>query len=938
MTPADELVARIAVERGWCSQDTIRAFLDELSGGTGGQTLSNLLRRKGVLDERKQRELAGEQARRQRLVQRYSEIRRADSAFGRVLVESGAVQDRDVAEGFGQQELERQGGRVRRLGDILVERGRLDRAALVGVLQKTGVRSLTCATCLENAVPDAAAPGPLSCAVCGGPLVDEATLREFQRDRPVMPEEAAVAEQMVERVYGKFVLVAHVGSGGMGSVWKAWDRDLGRWVAIKLLKLTADAAGQDDDVRRFLREAAVAARLRHPNIVSVYEAGEIRGQHLIVMEFVDGKPLHHQNFPPKRAMALVRDAARAVQYAHEQGVVHRDLKPSNIMLSASGQVFVMDFGLARSLTSPSTLTASGMLIGTPMYMPPEQAQAVRGRDEKVCDVYALGATLYELLTGRPPFQAEEPWQLLVDVVEQEPVPPRRRNPAVPADADTITLKALQKQPSARYASAAEFADDLDRCLKGESIRARPTPVVVRAWRWTLRHRAAAIATACVLAVMAASAIVVASLSGRESRRRAAEAGRRVERAAAALADYRARGKDVDACFARGIAECKAAEALVPGHAEAGRLLGDFLWERYLLAEEREEPELATPAAMVRAHAADRYAALLDAQARVWLSSDPAGAEVEYAPLVPSADGRVVRGGGRSLGRTPIDGAEIPRGSGVLVVRLAGRCEARLPVLARRAGELRMSVKLFALDDRLKDFVHVPAGPFVMGGDDRAEGPTARTQPRVPDYFVARHELTWGEYKEFLDTLDRDGMFRHVPKMVSGDKPRLMFDGVRFRLPADKADLPVTNVTPADAAAYCAWRSQRDGVAYRLPTAAEWEKAARGTDGRAYPWGGGFDWKLTTGGPGAHTDPAWPERIGANANDESVYGALDMGGNVGELVDAPVEGPASHTGVPMYEFRGGWFVTDASSAFRCASRHRGNMHQATVGFRIVAVPR
>jgi serine/threonine-protein kinase len=266
-----------------------------------------------------------------------------------------------------------------------------------------------------------------------------------------------------------------LGRGGMGVVYKAWHLRLQRPVAVKML--LAGAYAKPQELERFLREAETLAGLRHPNIVQVHEAGDVDGRPYFTMEYVEGGSLAQQLAgtpqPARQAAVSVAHVAEAVEMAHRGGIVHRDLKPANILVTADGTPKITDFGLARRLDGGARLTQSGVPVGTPSYMAPEQAQGQTHAIGRAVDVYALGVILYELLTGRPPFQGETPAETLLQVIHQEPVPPARLNARIPRDLETICLKCLQKEPERRYASAAALADDLHHFLEGRPIQARP---------------------------------------------------------------------------------------------------------------------------------------------------------------------------------------------------------------------------------------------------------------------------------------------------------------------------------------------------------------------------------------------------------------------------------------------------------------------------------
>jgi eukaryotic-like serine/threonine-protein kinase len=301
-----------------------------------------------------------------------------------------------------------------------------------------------------------------------------------------------------------YEIEAVLGHGGMGVVYKARQLRLQRLVALKML--LAGPYARPKELERFLREAKAVAGLRHPNIVQIYEVGDVDGRPYFTMEFVEGGSLaqkvHGKPQPARDAAALVATLAHAIQAAHQGGIVHRDLKPGNVLLTADGTPKVTDFGLARRLEGGDGLTLSGVPLGTPSYMAPEQACGHRDTIGPAADVYALGAILYEMLTGRPPFRGETAAETLQQVVADEPVSPARLNPRVPRDLETICLKCLHKEPGCRYASARELADDLRRFLNDEPIRARPPGRWERSRRWLRRHPAtvAGLAAALLLAI------------------------------------------------------------------------------------------------------------------------------------------------------------------------------------------------------------------------------------------------------------------------------------------------------------------------------------------------------------------------------------------------------------------------------------------------------
>jgi serine/threonine protein kinase/photosystem II stability/assembly factor-like uncharacterized protein len=285
-----------------------------------------------------------------------------------------------------------------------------------------------------------------------------------------------------------FEVLDELGHGGMGVVFKAKQLSLKRIVALKML--LAGAFPGAHALARFRTEAEAIARLQHANIVHVYDVGEQEGFPYIAMEFVDGgslgQQLARQLPPPRQAVELLLPLVRAMHHAHQKGIVHRDLKPANVLLTADGTPKITDFGLAKQLDDQAGQTQSGTIMGTPAYMAPEQAQGKIKEIGPATDVYALGAILYEMLTGAPPFQAETTLDVLVKVASENPTSPTSRRPGVPIDLETICLKCLEKAPARRYASALELADDLARFLDGKPILARqevPTAPPAPGRRW-----------------------------------------------------------------------------------------------------------------------------------------------------------------------------------------------------------------------------------------------------------------------------------------------------------------------------------------------------------------------------------------------------------------------------------------------------------------------
>ena len=310
----------------------------------------------------------------------------------------------------------------------------------------------------------------------------------------------------------------------MGVVYKAREFGLNRIVALKMI-LSGEFAGPSL-IQRFRTEAATAALFEHPGIVPIYRIGVACGQQFYTMGFVEGQSLSQRvaagPLPPAEAAELVRQIAEAIDHAHTHHVIHRDLKPANILIDANGRPKVSDFGLAKLLESDSGLTATGQILGTPSYMAPEQAAGKAREVREAADIYALGAILYCLLTGRPPFQSPTQADTLMQVIHDEPVRPRRLQPKVDRDLETICLKCLAKHPSQRFASARELAFDLKRFRDDEPILARPPRLSYRLAKFVHRHRHAVIAIGTAAAIVVALMLLGSWLSHRARSRQVDE--------------------------------------------------------------------------------------------------------------------------------------------------------------------------------------------------------------------------------------------------------------------------------------------------------------------------------------------------------------------------------------------------------------------------------
>jgi len=385
--------------------------------------------------------------------------------------------------------------RRRRLGELAVERGILGQAALEEILSTSGP--------IEDA------------------LVQRGGLRPSQLDQ-LLRELDGPASPSPEARASRYEVGEKLGEGAVSIVHRGADRELGRLVALKFLR---DGLVSSGTVReRFHREAQSLARMDHPHVVKVHDVGETGGRLFLVMELVEGGSLGHllstEPHASRRAITLLEQASRGVHHAHERGIVHRDLKPDNILVAGGTTAKVADFGLAHLAHAGPSLTRTGSVLGTPLYMAPEQVDGRHDLNART-DVYALGAILYQMLTGRPPHDAVTVPQIYEKILREDPVPPRQVDPSVPAELEAVAMKAMEKDPAHRYPSAGKLAEDLRRWLAGEPVRARPVSAAARAWSRLARNR---LRVATVMLVLAASGSAVLLWNRGRSEIEAAKAG------------------------------------------------------------------------------------------------------------------------------------------------------------------------------------------------------------------------------------------------------------------------------------------------------------------------------------------------------------------------------------------------------------------------------
>jgi formylglycine-generating enzyme required for sulfatase activity len=749
------------------------------------------------------------------------------------------------------------------------------------------------------------------------PAAADDTPPKVARDIGAIATHAAPAEGREYPEVPGYEILGVLGRGGMGVVYRARQLQANRLVALKMIRAVEHASPTER--LRFQIETEAVARLQHPHIVQLYEAGEVRGQPFFSLEFCDGgtltEQLKKQRPAPREAAALIETLARAMHYAHLRGVVHRDLKPGNVLLAGAERMAkITDFGLAKRIDAEARdVSQSGAIMGTASYMAPEQA-AGRVRDTgPAADVYALGALLYECLTGRPPFEGPR-HVVLVSVLNDEPVPPSRFGAKVPADLETICLKCLSKEPARRYASAEELANDLRQFQAGEPIRARAVGAVERTWKWARRRPALAVLLGVVLLALVSLAVLsgnlVAARNDADQKRQAAE--KEADKASKAR-DFLVRIfriKDIregNTTTARQIVN-QAEERIPVEFANQPELRDDLL---AAIADVNRTLDRTIPAAMILEARGDIQLhpprgdgarpvpqTLLYPDDRLTLAAD---AQVQFVFLSDLHKERLQAGREATIGRKG--------------------CSPADPV-----GGRDYSV--------LMTFVRLPKRFFYMGWDGRPG--SAKMTAIKEDVEIAVHDVTQGQWEAVMgsnpSSFSREGNDRNSVLDISDEELKLF---------------PVEGVSWNDAQEFLKKLNEKErgrGYWYRLPSAAEWEYACRGgatseekcsylfyldkptndLSSAQANFNGNFPFGTAPKGPYLER----PTRVGAYPSNK--LGLCDMHGNLWQWTDT-----AEGSGRVV---RGGSW-NDLGTSCQAAYRNRDapTSRNRYLGFRLARVP-
>jgi eukaryotic-like serine/threonine-protein kinase len=713
--------------------------------------------------------------------------------------------------------------------------------------------------------------------------------------------------------FGRYEIGGELGRGGMGMVLLARDLDLNRNVALKHLLKTKKISKRR--ISRFITEAQITAQLDHPNIMPVYEIGVLPEEGIyFTMKAVRGitlqevlrrlrkrDPVTTAEYTDRRLLNIFLQVCMAVAYAHDRGVLHRDLKPANVMLGPFNEVLLMDWGLARVIGRddlpgepdedlPSDdegmvlRTRDGAMVGTPGYMSPEQLECREDRLDPRSDQFSLGAILYELITRRHAFPGKTPAEVQWRMKHSGLVPPHKRAPErnIPAALEEITLRALAMDPDDRFAGVLDLHHAVEEFLEG-ARRKDEAEIRVEVGREAFAKYAA-------LRDVLLAQRVEALQAARELR---GHASRELKRRVWGLEDQAWETEaEVAEAFNEAMTAFEHALSHDPENLAARQGLADLYWTRF---QEAEQQHVASEADHYRrrleTYDDGRYAKLLLGEGRLSIETDPDDAEI-YLYRYDERDRIQVPGAEQFLGYTPLRNEPIGMGTYLLIFHRSGFRDTRFPLYIGRRQRKELSVVLYRDEEIGDGLIHVPSGRYIAGGDAPSILAPDATEIVVDDYFISRFPVTNREYLAFINDLaaqSPEDAASHVPRMRRGgndvDRPcwPLGDDGL-YSLPEEEVDIPwqaempVSCVSWQDASAYCGWLSVRSGRTCRLPTEHEWEKAARGVDGRVFPWGRHFEAGHCKMRGSQLGDPV-PEPVGSYPVDESPYGVRDMAGGV-----------------------------------------------------------
>ncbi|MBK8251902.1 MAG: SUMF1/EgtB/PvdO family nonheme iron enzyme [Polyangiaceae bacterium] len=773
-----------------------------------------------------------------------------------------------------------------------------------------------------------------------------------------------------------------IASGATGQVRRVRDKSLNRVLAMKVLRVEHI---KNERVRfRFFFEAEITAGLQHPGIVAVHDRGELRdGRLWFTMQEVRGKTfgrvieevhatpqVTNQEYTPvwtfRRAVDAFSRIVQAVGYAHTQGIVHRDLKPENLMVGEFGEVLVMDWGLARRIHStpnpelppPSDIerlpesadqsTRDGDILGTPAYMPPEQARGQLALHGPQSDVYSLGAILYHLLVGKYPYADAGPL-LFSHVLSGPDLSVASAAPAgmgLPPELVSVCERAVRRDIHARYPDASEMANDLVAFLDGAARAEQALALVEKVRPLTVEIEMLRQKKAALLAAAFQLSEKIRPFDPPEIKAPVWELEDEAERV----------GRLMTLTETQWLEGLHGALSIEPNLASAHEALAEHCKERLLEAERAADEDASLRhEATLRAHDRGKYAALLRGEGVLSLQIYPSNANVTLHRYVEKRRRLTLEPG--TILNAPVEKVPIQRGSYLCIIEAPGHIQVRYPVLIERGGHWDGSIILPAEGEILENEIFVPAGYAQLGGDPRAADGLPSQRIWVDSFVIDKYPVTVGQYLAFLNELVRDGNEETAlaclpmePGIDARSPMKSVFvrdDGGHFVLPDGwTGDLPMAQLSWFSANTFANYKAKKTGLPYRLPSELEREKAARGADGRAAPWGNHLDATFACVVE-SHRGPPGPVPVTAFPDDESPYGVRGLAGNVrdhclevwkreGPRVDSGrlVVEPAQVDSTAFRVIRGGTWGSSIINS-RAASRFGGRPDSAwrAVGFRL-----
>ena len=756
----------------------------------------------------------------------------------------------------------------------------------------------------------------------------------------------------------RYVVEKEIARGGMGRILLAYDRDLRRRIALKVVRSSELA---EAEAQQFVEEAQATAQLEHPNIGPVYDLGQdATGCHFFTMKWIRGRDLaavlaaEEEEYTLTRLIQTLQQAAMGVHFANNRGVIHRDLKPQNIMIGDYGEVLVVDWGLAKILrtheapvemvseldvstarTEEGYLTIDGAVQGSLPYMAPEQAYGRTSQVDAHTDVFGLGAILYEILTGCPPYLATSVPELLRMAQEAEVIPPSQRSPDrnVPQALEDICMQALARSPGDRQTSGRALYDSLQTYIEGIHDAERRAAEVRRLRGIADKERAAFEQAGDELAA------VKSQLRKLEAATEHHASEEEKQPYWDLLEQSTAQQEATTKAFDSAAAAYQAVLSIEAEDRPARDTLADLYLNRLLSAESGGDAATAALyAGLVRQFPVTPAARLLAEPGRVHLATDAPGATVRMCRYEERGL-CLVEAGWEELGPCPVT-KKLARGSYLAIFECPGRETTRYPFWVERGQDHRYSVRLLPAGLLPEGFLHIPGGDSIIGTSltvDPVVPP--RTRVHVPDCALARFPVTFESYCEFLNERfppdpddPNDERRKEFLPAFSRDPYVQRKNGAFVPREEISPGTPVVALVKSSAEAYCEWLGEQVRLPVRLPHENEWERAARGADGRVFPWGNGFDWGFCKGlFSRSRESKPFPEPVGSFPRDTSPFGVRDMAGGVSELC----QGELRKGQDGQNPLRGGSWVFGSPIAFRSEWRLlQREMERATdAGFRV-----